>query len=102
MCVSKIFSQNLRCAPATPSGPNFMVLLTSECCAYDHDSPLNVQAPNFCAYAQKPKFAANPGNVLAVSTEFPASVSADFVLTVSRAMKLGPGELAWNDLQIVL
>ena len=26
-----------------------------------------------------------------VSTEFPASVSADSVLTVSRAMKLGPG-----------
>ena len=66
--------------------------------------PAYVQAPNFCAslvsveclvtwstHAQKPKFAANPWNTLAVSTKFPASVSADSVLTVSRAMKLGPG-----------
>ena len=74
--------------------------------------PAYVQAPNFCAslvsveclvtwstHAQKPKFAANPWNTLAVSTEFPASVSADSVLTVSRAMKLGPEllhEMKWN------
>ena len=64
--------------------------------------PANVQVPNFCAglvsleclvtgstHAQKPKFAANPWNRLAV-TEFPASVSADSVLKVSRTMKLGP------------
>ena len=44
-------------------------------------------------HAQKPKFAANPWNTLAVSTEFSASVSADSVLTISRAMKLGPGFL---------
>ena len=74
------------------------------------------QAPNFCTslvrveylvkwstHAQKPKFTANPWNTLAVSTEFPASVSADSVLTVSRAMKLGPGwtrlsVAAWTDL----
>ena len=65
--------------------------------------PAYVQAPNFCAslvsveclitwstQAQKSKFAANPWNTLAVSTEFPAYVSADSVLTVSRAMNLGP------------
>ena len=69
-------------------GPNFMALLTAEFCAYD-------QAPNFCAslvsveclvtwstHAQKPKFAANPWNRLAVRTKFPASISADSVLTV--------------------
>ena len=52
--------------------------------------PAYVQAPNFCAslvsveyqvmwstHAQQPKFAANPWNTLAVSTEFPASVSAE-------------------------
>ena len=55
--------------------------------------PAYVQAPNFCAslvsveclvtrstHAQKPKFAANPWNTLAVSTEFPASVSAESAL----------------------
>ena len=67
--------------------------------------PAYVQAPNFCAslvsveylhvvmwitHAQKPKFAANPWNTLAVSREFPASVSADSMLTVSRAMQMGP------------
>ena len=31
-------------------------------------------------------------NVLEVSTEFPASVSANSLLTVSRAMKIGPDE----------
>ena len=65
--------------------------------------PAYVQAPNFCAslvsveclvmwstHAQKLKFAANPWNTLAISTEFPASVCAVSVLMVSRAMKLGP------------
>ena len=69
-----------------------------------------VQATNICAslvvsvesivtrspHAQKPKFPANPLNTLAVSTEFPASVSADSVLTVSRAMKLGPARYRWG------
>ena len=32
-----------------------------------------------------------PSNVEYARAEFPASVSADSVLTVSRAMKLGPG-----------
>ena len=63
---------------------------------------LYVQAPNFCAsllsvdcllmlstHVQKPKLANNPWNTLAVSTEFPPLVSADSMLTVSRAMKLG-------------
>ena len=59
-----------------------MALLTAEFCAYDHDSP---------AYMQEQKFVDNSRNTLAVSTEFPASVSANSVLTVSRAMKLGPG-----------
>ena len=66
--------------------------------------PAYVQALNFCAslvsaeclvtwstHAQNPKFAANLWKTLDVSTEFPASVSADSVLTVSRAMKLGTG-----------
>ena len=44
-------------------------------------------------HAQKPTFAANPCNTLAVSTEFPPSVSADSVLTVSRAKKLGPDQV---------
>ena len=52
--------------------------------------PACVLAPNLCAslesveclvtrstYAQKPKFAANPWNTLTVSTEFPASASAE-------------------------
>ena len=56
------------------SGPNFMALLTDEFGAYDdHDSPLTVQAPNFCAklmykrsmhvvstHVQNPKLAVNP------------------------------------------
>ena len=42
-------------------------------------------------HAQKPKFLANLLNMLAVSTEFPAAVSADSLLMVSKAMKLGPG-----------
>ena len=47
--------------------------------------------PSNVEYAkQELKFAANPGNNLAVSTEFPASVNADSVPTISRAMKLGP------------
>ena len=63
--------------------------------------PAYVQAPNFCAslvsveclvtwsmhVQQKPKFAANLWNMLSVNTY---SVSADSVLTISRAMKLGP------------
>ena len=62
-----------------------------------------IQALNFCAilvsveclvtrstHGQKPKFSTNPWNTLAVSTKFPASISADAVLTVSRAMKLDP------------
>ena len=65
--------------------------------------PACVQAPNFCASlvsveclvtlstdGQKPKFVANLWNTLAISIEFPASVSADSMLMVSRAMKLGP------------
>ena len=100
-------------------GPNFMALLTAEFCAYRRILclrlwfPTYVQVSNFCAslvsleclvtwstHAQKPKFAANPWITLAVSTEFPASVSADSVLTVSRAMKLGPGHeptLCWSE-----
>ena len=41
-------------------------------------------------HAQKPKFAASTWNTLGVSTEFPASISANSVLTVSRTMKLCP------------
>ncbi len=54
-------------------GPNFMALLIAEFCAYDHQSLLTVQAPNFCAsciieeylvtqstHAHKQKFPANP------------------------------------------
>ena len=65
--------------------------------------PAYVQATNFrpslvsveclvtCStHAQKRKFDANPRNTLAVSTESPASISTNSVLTVSRAMKLGP------------
>ena len=44
-----------------------------------------------CARAEA-KFAANPWTRLAVSTKLPAFVSTDSVLTVSRAMKLGPGQ----------
>ena len=74
--------------------------------------PAYVQAPNFCAsfvsveclvtrstHVQKPKFVANPWNMLASSTEFPVSVSADSVLKVSRAMKLGPVLFRTNTIQ---
>ena len=60
--------------------------------------PAYVQAPNFCAsllsveclvtwsmHSQKPKFAAYPWNMLAVSTELPASVSANSVLAVKQS-----------------
>ena len=40
--------------------------------------------------------------MLAVSTEFPASVSADSVLTVSRAMKFGLGPLSALFITIIL
>ena len=65
-------------------------------------SPAYVYVPNFCGslinveclvmwstHRQKPTFAANLWNTLAMSTEFPTCVTADSVLTVSRAMKLG-------------
>ncbi len=85
-------------------GPNIMALLTAEFCACDHYSPLTVQAPNFrsscvseeclvtwSTHAHKQKFSANSWNTFDVSKEFPASISADSLLMVSRAMKLGPG-----------
>ncbi len=82
------------------AGPNFIALLTAEFCAYGHHSPLTVQATNFCAirvseeclvtwstHAHKQTFPAFPWNMFDVlSTEFPASVSADSLLTVGRAM----------------
>ena len=71
--------------------------------------PAYLQAANFCAslvsaeclgtwsmHAQTPEFAANLWNRLARSTEFPASVSADSWLTVSRAMKLGFDVTLWG------
>ena len=72
--------------------PNYALTITS---------PRILAAATFCVeclvtwstLAQKPKLAANPWNTLAVSTELPASISADSVLTVSRAMKLGPGAI---------
>ena len=61
------------------------------------------QVPNFCAssvsveflsnmeYAlHKPKFPANQWNKLDISAEFRASASADYLLTVSRAIKFWP------------
>ena len=82
-----------------------MVLLTAELCTYDHQSPLTVQVLNFFAgfvstdrlltwsqHRHKQKFPANLENMLDVRAEFPASISADSLLTVSRAMKLGPGK----------
>ena len=66
-----IVSQNALLLKAAES--NFMALLTAQLSACDHDSPLTVQAPNFCTslvsveclvawstHAQKPKFAASP------------------------------------------
>ena len=62
-----------------------------------------LKALNFCAScagkeclvtwntpAHKPKFPAYTRNTLAVSTKYPASVTAVSVLTVSRAIILGP------------
>ena len=74
-----------------------MDLPTAEFCTYDHHSPLAWQAANFCSSVvsierlvtrttpvYKPKFPE-----LGVSTEFAVSVSTDFLLKVSRAIKLG-------------
>ncbi len=54
-------------------------------------------------HAHKQTFSANPRNTLDVSTRFPASVSADSLLTVNRAMKFGPDvratsmeDIGWN------
>ena len=92
--------------PRVTSGPNFMALLTAEILRLRSQFPTYVQAQNFCTslvsvtgntHAQKPKFTANLWNTLATSTEFPASVSADSVLTVSRAMHdIGPRWLGSN------
>ena len=41
-------------------------------------------------HTHKPKFPANPWNMLGVSAAFLGSVSADYMLTVHRAKKLGP------------
>ena len=75
-----------------------MALLIPEFCAYNHHSPLTVQAPNFCAscvginieclvtwgtHAQKPKFPANQWNVLEVSTEFSAPL-AQIICSLQR------------------
>ena len=78
-----------------------MALPTAEFWAFDHDSPPTCKRP-ISALAKrrmpksgvrtrsfKQKFAASPWNTLAVSTQFPAYVSAVSLLTVSRAMKLG-------------
>ncbi len=88
------------------SGPNFMALLTAEFCACHHQSPNTVQAPNYCTsraseeclvtwstHAHKQTFPAKQWNTLDVSKEFTASVSADSLLIVSRAMKFG--QLGW-------
>ena len=98
--VSSFFS-----TPCFKPGPNFMALFTAEFCANNDDSPLTCKRRIFCAslvsvecletwsmHAQNPQFAANPWNTLAVSTEFHASVSSYYELTVSRAMKLGPDD----------
>ena len=42
-------------------------------------------------HAHKQTFPANLWNTNGISLEYPAYVSADSLLTVSRAMKLGPG-----------
>ena len=76
----------------------FHGLLTAEFCAYDDDSPLVVQAPNFwaslvsleCRVTGVRKCRSQ--NSPLTREKFPASVSADSALTVSRAMKLGPGQ----------
>ena len=61
--------------------------------------PAYVQAPSFCTSLvsveclvgmAEAKVRRQPLKSLAVSTECPASVSADSVLAVSRAIKLGP------------
>ena len=48
--------------------------------------------------ALKPKFAANPKNTLVVSTQFPASVSADAVLKVQKSHEIRPWlfHILWN------
>ena len=58
-------------------------------------SPVSIyrMPSNADSHEQKPKFSASPWNTLAVSTEFLASVSADSVLRVTRAMNLGPDGL---------
>ena len=96
----RVLAERLR-APDLSSRPNFMALLTTEFCAYYHDSPLKcnfhatlvsvVCLVPWSTHAQKPKFVADPWNTLVVIKEFPATVSADSLLTVSRAMKLSSG-----------
>ena len=91
---------------ASSSGFNFKAQHTAEFCTYNHHSTLAQQVPNFCAscvsvdclvtwrtQTHKPKFPANPWNTHDVSKEFPASVSVDSLLTISRAMKFDPVDL---------
>ena len=92
----------------TRVGPIFIALLTAKFYAYDHHFLLEGQVPNFCAscvslecldtwssHAHKPKFPVNLWNTLDISAEFPASTSADSLLTARRAMNLGTG-LLWG------
>ena len=84
------------------SGPNFMALFIAKFCIYNHHSLLTLQVPNFCASCVSKKCLVtwsthahqnsqnNPSNTIDVSKEFPAFASVDSLLTVSKAMKLGP------------
>ena len=47
VCISK--DKLHLCSFSFSPGPNFMALLTAKFCAYNHHSPLPMQAPNFCA-----------------------------------------------------
>ena len=80
-----------------------MALLNAEFCAYDHDSPFDMLAPNFCAnlvsveclvmwstHSHKQKFTASPWNTLAVSTEFPDFRKRRFCAYGKHSHEIGP------------
>ena len=97
------------CAYVLRSGANVMALLTAKFCTYDHHSWITCKRQisalavlahrclvTWSMQVHKPKFPAKLWNTLEVSKEFPASISADSLLTVSIAVKLGPDN--WSKL----
>ena len=78
------------------------LLLTAEFCADNQNSLLTVQLSCITedcmwgTHVHKQKFSAHPWNMLDIRVELPASVSADSLVTVSRAMTLGVVQQSYN------